>query len=336
MKKPKLKPIEKQTVVITGASSGIGLATAQFAASCGAQVVLSSRNAESLIEAANWINERGGQAIAVAADVRKYEDVENLKNEALKKFGKIDTWVNNAGLSVYGPLLEIPLEEEREIFEINFWGVRHGCRVAVPVLAQNGGALINVGSEVSSVAVPLQGMYSASKHAVKAYTDALRLEINKAELPISVTLVRPAAIDTPFTKHALNRLRKGAPSLPPPVYDVGIVARAIVKCAEVPHRDAYIGGVSRFYDIMETLAPRLTDRFMSSKIFEQQSRGDLSTRTAEDEALMGPPPQEGRIHGDHQGHVAKTSVYTNLTTGAKKSRAARPNPMITEDDIRTH
>ena len=180
-------------MVITGASSGIGLTTARMAARCGARVVMAARNAADLEAAADEINAGGGKAVAVPTDVSDPEAVDRLGEAALLAFGAIDTWVNNAGLSIYGKLDDVPLADQRKLFDINFWGVVHGCRTAMLLMKERGGVLINVGSEVSDVAIPLQGIYSASKHAVKGYTDALRMELDHDRIPIAVTLVKPSA-----------------------------------------------------------------------------------------------------------------------------------------------
>lgn len=323
-----LKPVEQQIIVITGASSGIGLATAQLAAKCGANVVMASRNKAAIEQAANSICMDGGVAVGVCTDVTRIEDMETLRDQALQIFGRVDSWINNAGVSIFGRLMDVPLEEERAIFETNFWGVRHGCRVAVPVLAKEGGALINLGSEVSGVSIPLQGMYSATKHAVKAYTNALRLELEKDNLPISVTLVRPASINTPFALHARNRLRDGAPSLPPPIYDVDIAAKTILKCCEEPHRDAYVGSASKIATVLATLAPGVLDWFMKKKIFEQQIQGDPGEHSLENEGLLGAPQSEGQTRGPQAFSVSSASVYSSITVGGKRPVA---NPVADQD-----
>jgi short-subunit dehydrogenase len=199
---PRLKRVREQVIVITGASSGIGLATARLAAERGAHVVLAARNQQDLEQVTNEIRANGGHAVCVAADVANPEDVDRIAETAMREFGRIDTWVNNAGLSLYGKLTEVPMADKRRLFDINFWGVVNGCRTAVRFMKHNGGALINLGSEVSDRAIPLQGIYSASKHAVKGYTDALRMELEHDEVPISVTLVKPSAINTPYPEHA--------------------------------------------------------------------------------------------------------------------------------------
>ena len=164
--------------------------------------------------------------------------------EAVRAFGGIDTWVNNAGVSIYGKLTEVPMADKKRLFDVNFWGVVNGCRTAVHHMRERGGTIINIGSIVSDQAVPLQGIYSASKHAVQGYTNALRMELEHDKLPIAVSLVKPSAIDTPYLEHARNYM-EAAPSFPPPVYAPEVVATTILKCAERPVRDVTVGGGGR-------------------------------------------------------------------------------------------
>ncbi|MGI9040687.1 MAG: SDR family NAD(P)-dependent oxidoreductase, partial [Gemmatimonadales bacterium] len=165
--KVRLKKLGQQVVVITGASSGIGLATARMAAQRGARVVLSSRDDEDLQSAVADIRAKGGQAVCHVADVADIEQMQALAEAAHRDFGGFDTWINNAGVSMYGRIDEVKLNDARRLFETNYWGVVHGTLAALPHLQVHGGALINVGSVLSDTAYPLQGHYSASKHAVK-------------------------------------------------------------------------------------------------------------------------------------------------------------------------
>lgn len=309
------KPIHQQTIVITGASSGIGLATALLAASRGANVCISSRNKKDLDRIAQGIINTGGKAIAVEADVSVRKDLEKIRDRTINAFDSIDTWVNNAGTSIYGYWNDVPEEDERKLFDINFWGVRNGCHVAVPALAENptGGVLINIGSEVSQRAIPLQGIYSASKHAVKAYTDALRIEINKDKIPVAVCLIRPTAIDTPFTEHATNHLRKGEPSLPSPMYDPEIVAEAILQCAVEPERDVFVGGPSKLSSLMETLMPSVADWYLHKMGFSQQSKGDRIPHAENSEGLWNAPKKEGHVRGMHKNKTLNHSAYTSAS-----------------------
>src|SRR3954452_14882237 len=155
-----LKPLNQQIIVITGASSGIGLSTARMAAQRGAKVVLAARNEDALRQLENEINSAGGQAAHVVADVGKEEDVKRIADVAVQRFGGFDTWVNDAGGSIYGRIEQISNEDNRRLFQTNFWGVVYGSQTALGHLKHRGGSIINVGSTVSTRAIPLQGMYS--------------------------------------------------------------------------------------------------------------------------------------------------------------------------------
>jgi short-subunit dehydrogenase len=304
---PKLKRLRDQVIVITGASSGIGLATARRAAACGARVVMSSRNEDDLRAAAEEICARGGRATYCVADVADDGAVDRIGETALREFGGLDTWVNNAGVSIYGRLTEIPMADKRRLFETNFWGVVNGCRTAVRLLRHRGGAIINIGSEVSDRAIPMQGIYSASKHAVAGYTDALRMELEHDGVPISVTLVKPSATNTPFVEHARNYMDEGVPALPRPVYAPEVVADAILHCAERRVRDIIVGGAGRAQVLLAALAPRLTDLYMERTLFDRMRTRD---RSQPREGSLERPQRNGRTEGPHQGRVLRSSVYT--------------------------
>jgi short-subunit dehydrogenase len=302
----KLKRIEDQVVVITGASSGIGLATAKMAAELGARVVLAARDPEGLASACVEIEGSGGRAITVIADVANLDDVHSIADRATEAFGGFDTWVNNAGVSIYGPIEEVPIEDARRLFDVNYWGVVHGSLTAVAHLKDHGGALINLGSVASDRAIPLQGHYSASKHAVKAFTDALRMEIEKEEAPVSVTLIKPGAIDTPFPEHARNYM-EAEPKHPPPVYDPSVVAEAILFCAEHARRDLIVGGGGKMTAAMDSV-PRVADRYMRATMFDQQKMKKPSRRGRDDSLYQ--PRGGGRERGNYPGMVRQRSLYT--------------------------
>jgi short-subunit dehydrogenase len=331
------KPLKDQVIVITGASSGIGLTTAEIAAERGAAVVLAARSESDLTDVVARIRHKGGRAAAVTADVADERQVAQIGMAAMREFGRIDTWVNNAGLGMYGRLIDQPIEEKRKVFEINFWGVVYGCKVALEHMRSKGGTIINIGSEVSDRAAPLLGLYSAAKHAVRGYTDALRMELEHDHIPIQVSLVKPGPIDTPFPQHAANYMDK-EPKHAPPVYPPEEVAYAILKCAEKPVREVTVGGVPRLQIAMATLAPKLTDVMMERQMWNQMQRDEAPFSP---DSLDRPSGQDyGVRRGRQPGHVMKTSVYTRaalsdvgralpfvalgaLLTGAALSRGSR-------------
>jgi len=302
----KLKQLSEQVIVITGASSGIGLATAKLAARRGAQVVLVSRDEEDLARAVREIQDRGASAVHLVADVADQAAMQRVARDVVVQFGRIDTWINNAGVTVYGLIEEVPTEDARRLFETNYWGVVNGSLAALPHLRSGGGALINLGSVLSDTGYPLQGHYTASKHAVKGFTDSLRLEVEKSGAPVCITLIQPAAIDTPYPEHAKNHLGFEAKHMPP-VYAPEVVAKAILHCAERPERNVLVGGRGKVFSTSEKFAPRLFDRMKEATSFH----GQLTDRPARtDDTLFHPRPDDGRVRGGHPGHVMKTSAYT--------------------------
>ena len=298
-----LKPLDQQVMVITGASSGIGLATALAAAKAGAKLVLAARSKQTLDDVRGWIESHGGEAVAVEADVGEREQVEAVARAAIERFGRIDTWINNAGVSVYARIDEVSDRDTERIFLTNFWGVVHGSKVALPHLRAQGGALINVGSEVSEAVVPLQGMYSASKHAVKGFTDALRIELDADEAPVSVTLIQPTAVDTPFPEHAGNYLSQ-EPKLPTPMIEPEKVAFAILEAATEPVRNVRVGTMAKVNTTMAKLLPSLGDMMAKMQIGRQQRDEPPRHPRAGTLYTAG---EAGRIHGRGNENPARMS-----------------------------
>jgi NAD(P)-dependent dehydrogenase (short-subunit alcohol dehydrogenase family) len=313
----KLRPLSEQVLVITGASSGIGLATAEAAAAAGAKVVLTARSRHALAHAVDRIKQQGGEAAFVVADVAVEADLEAAAQQAIDRFGRIDTWVNNAGVGVWGMIDEISEDDMRQLFETNFWGVVHGSRVALRHLARDGGAIINVGSVASERAFPVQGIYSASKHAVKGFTDALRVELQAKRVPLSVTLIKPASMGTPLPQHVRNYGEREA-RLPPPVYAPEEVARTILRAAARPVRSAYVGGGARATGILAALAPRLVD-WVSAKFLIPMQYGDRPARL---ETNLYEGSSEALVRGDPRGRLVRPSLYSRASRHPAASLAA--------------
>lgn len=302
-----LKPLDEQVIVITGADSGIGLATARAAADAGAMLVLNSRNPQALARIADELRSAGAEVAWHAGDVADELAMQHLAEVAVTAFGRIDTWINNAGVTIYGEIENTPVNDVRRLFDTNYFGVVNGSLAALPFLRREGGALINVGSVLSGVSIPLQGHYGASKHAVKGFTDALRLELEHEEAPIAVTLIRPAAIDTPYTEHAHNHMRDADPNVPPPVYAPGVVARAILDCARRPQREVLVGGAAKQMEMLQSASEKLYDKYAETAVWDQQRAPRGSKRR--NDALYA-PSTAGREDGDYDGHVMQSSAYT--------------------------
>ena len=331
------KPLSQQTIVITGASSGIGLSTARLASQRGAKVVLVSRNEDDLRKIVQELRDRGGRAEYVAADVADKEALEAAAAKAREAFGGFDAWVNDAGISVLNEVERISLEDHRRVFETNYWGVVHGSLIAVRELKAHGGTLVNVGSVLSDRAMMLQGPYSATKFAVKAFTDALRMELERSGAPINVTLVKPAGIDTPFQEHARNQLDAPGIKVPPPAYDPRLVARAILFACENRRREIVVGGGGYAISLMGRLFPRLTDLAMEATGYAAQTtdraprpeRSDSLHRTkagGTERSLTRPvaPVRKTSLLLEAQMHpVATTAALAGLGALAVGALAAR-------------
>ena len=276
MTKATLKPLNQQAIVITGATSGVGLATARRAARAGACVFLISRGEGDLKALTEELQATGARAAWAVADVADHAALSEAAEKCVRLFGGFDTWVNNAGVSIYGAISVTDLDDQRRLFETNYWGVVNGSLVAAEHLRKryNGGAIVNVGSILSDAPLPIQGVYSASKHAVKGFTNALRMELMREQAAITVSLVKPAAVDSPYSKHARN-LTGYATQNPQPVYATHVVADTILYCASHPIREITVGGggrlIASFYSVLPGLAEPLFARFAPSLMRDRSS-----------------------------------------------------------------
>lgn len=307
-----LKPLDQQTIVITGASSGIGLVTARMAAKAGANVVVAARNEEALQQLVEEIQGKGGQALAVRADVGVEEDVRRIAEAASAKFGGFDTWVNNAGLSIFGRCDQVTIEDQRRMFETVYWGVVYGSRTAVEHFKQRGapGALVNVGSFFGDRATPVQSTYCAAKHAVHGWTDALRMELEMEKLPISVTLIHPGRIDTPYNEHAQSYYdhqvaHRGM------VYPPSAVAEAILFAAAHQKRDMYVGAQAKVLKMLGDFAPRFMDKLMELITDPGQVDPDRPSINPKTSALYK-PGYGMRENGSHEGWFRTGSLYVKM------------------------
>jgi NAD(P)-dependent dehydrogenase (short-subunit alcohol dehydrogenase family) len=270
--------------------------------------VLAARNGPDLERAVAEIRRQGGRAIHVVADVADPEQVDRIANAALGEFGRLDTWVNNAAVSMYGRATALSIEDMRRQMDVIYWGQVYGSRTAVRHLRTGGGALINVGSALCDRAIPLQANYCAAKHALKAFTDALRMELEEEGVPISVTLVKPASIDTPFFEKAKTYLAF-EPQPVPPVYAPEVVSEVIIEAAQRPIRELIAGGSGAKLSAAR-FAPRLADLYMERWTFDAQ-RTDTPAPNDRPDNLHAPVADDGGERGRNwTGHTRRSSVYT--------------------------
>ena len=302
-----LKPLSSQVMVIVGASSGIGLAAARRAAAAGAKVVLAARNSEALDEVVVAIRNKGGEASALDLDIAEEGSAERLLAHAVETFGRVDTWVNDAAVALYAPLDEVSLEEHRRVFDVGYFGLVQASMVAARHLGRQGGALINIGSVLSNRAIPLQGAYCAMKAAVMQFTDTLRMELERDGAPISVTLIKPAGIDTMYPEHARNKLDKPA-RLPQPLYDAELVAKAICFAAEHKRRSLIVGGGGLALTALAPALPRLADRGMELVGGEASQTTDVPPAPGTSDNLFE-PREDGRVAGNQEPFKRKTSLF---------------------------
>lgn len=302
------RALNEQTVVITGASSGIGRETALRFGEHGAGVVLAARNETALWELAQEIERHGGRAHVVVTDVSEWEQVERLAREAVERFGRIDTWVNNAAVAVYGLVEDLTLHDIERTIKVDLMGQIYGMKAVLPRMIEQGeGTIVNVSSVEGRRAVPFHAAYAASKHGVNGFSDALRMELERDHPGIKVTVVMPASINTPFFEHSRSRMGVRPKPLPP-VYEPGDVASAIVSAAVTPQRDVYVGSAAKTISSLHALSPALVDRLMlagDAGFKLQQTDEPVEQTGIVDEPSIGP----GSSTGDWSS-FAHPSVYT--------------------------
>lgn len=302
----RLKPLSKQVLVVTGATSGNGLATVEAATSQGAACIAVARNEEALEALRARLSARGARIATCVADVSDLAAVERIVEVAIKAFGGFDSWINNAGIGTYGTLEQVPVADHRRVFDVNYFGVLHGSLVAARHLRERGGgAIINVGSILGDRAILQQGPYCATKHAVQALTDTLRMELERENARISVTLVKPAAIDTPFPEHARNFMDQPA-RLPPPLYAPQVVADAVLFACVNPRRTLYAGGGGLVSSMLSQAAPRLTDAVMEAIGTRAQQKPDDAGDPARRDNLYH--PRADALRGSQDVHARQSSI----------------------------
>ncbi len=313
-----LKPIAEQVVVVVGASSGIGrLAALRFAGE-GAKVVAAARGARGLEAVVEEIRRAGGEALAVTADVAEFEQVRALAQAAVARYGRIDTWVHAAAVAIYAAFEETTPQEFKQVIDVNLLGQAYGAMAALPHLRREGrGALILITSAEAKRALPLHASYAASKHGVNAFAEALRMELQRDSVPISVTTIMPASVNTPFYNKARTKLGVKPRGIPP-VYQPDVVAGAILHAAENPVRDLYAGGAGLLFVFLQKVSPRLLDALMVRFAFDGQRTDEPKSERSPNNLFESLDGDDG-VYGDFGNEALPVSAYNQI----KQSKGLR-------------
>jgi NAD(P)-dependent dehydrogenase (short-subunit alcohol dehydrogenase family) len=304
----KLKPIRQQTVVLMGASSGIGRRAALDFARRGARVVVAARDQEGLDSLVDEIHQAGGDAVARVTDTAHFDQVESLARFAVEVYDRIDTWVHLAAVELYATFEDTTPEEFRRVIEINLLGQIYGAKAALPHLRREGrGALIHISSIEARRALPYQSAYAASKHGMKGFIEALRLELDQESVPINVTEILPASINTPLFEKAKTKLGV-KPKGVAPIYDPKLVSDAILYAAEHFIREIVVGDAGKLFLSSQKMSARMTDKFLKQVAFTGQ-RTNQAKSEHDSHNLDETVPGHDAVEGDFSDEQFSRSPY---------------------------
>jgi NAD(P)-dependent dehydrogenase (short-subunit alcohol dehydrogenase family) len=306
----RLQPVSQQVVVVMGASSGIGRATAARFAREGAKVVVAARGEPGLRSLVEEIRAGGGEAVAEVADVTDPVQMQRVAQRAVTEYGRLDTWVHVSGVLLVAPFERTTPQEFARVIDVNLMGQVHGAMAALPHLKRDGGALIHISSMGAKRGVALQSAYCASKHGIDGFLDTLRTEVRRENLPISVTNILPATINTPLFDQARTKIGV-KPVAPPPIYQPDVVVDAILHAAEHPVRDLVVGGSAKALILGQKLAPRLVDALMIRFGFEAHDTGQPKPEDAPDN-LFAPLDDYNTAKDGFDAVAWSRSLYTSL------------------------
>jgi NAD(P)-dependent dehydrogenase (short-subunit alcohol dehydrogenase family) len=299
-------------VAVTGASSGVGRATAQAFARNGATVGLIARGEDALSATAAEVQSLGGQPVVLECDVADPQAVEAATGE-LEEHGSIEVWVNNAMASVFAPTWEITAEEFRRVTEVTYLGVVHGTLCALSRMRpRDRGVIVQVGSALAYRGIPLQSPYCACKHAIQGFTESLRCELMHEGSGVRVTMVQLPALNTPQFDTVRTRLPRH-PQPVPPIYQPELAARAIVTAARQPaRREWWVGASTALTLLGNALAPGFADRYLARTGFDSQQT-DEPVQPGRPDNLFAPLPGARSAHGDFDAQAKPRSVQWELT-----------------------
>ena len=300
------------TVAITGASAGVGRATARKFARSGARVALLARGRDGLEAARKEVEEFGAKALVVLVDVADAEQVEAAAVQIEAEFGKIDIWINNAMVSVFSPIKEMTPEEFRRVTEVTFLGCVYGTLAALKrMLPRDRGTIVQVGSALAYRSIPLQAAYCAAKHAMRGFTDSLRCELIHDKSSVRVAMVQLPALNTPQFGWVKSRLPRKAQPVPP-IFQPEVAAEAIYFAAHHPRREFYVGWSSAKAIIANKIAPGMLDHFLAHTGYDsQQYDGAEDPNRAHN--LWEPVPGDHGPHGDFNARAKKSSAFLWLS-----------------------
>ena len=304
------KPLSEQVIVITGASSGIGRATARAAAERGARVVVSARNDAALAAAVEEIEAAGGEGLAVVAEATSGVDHESLCARAVERFGRIDSFVCAVMVTVYAEVEHLDADELRRVMDVNFMGRYHAYRAALPHLKESRGTFVDVNSGLAYRGIPLQAAYCASKAAGRVFFEAARVEQEKHRTGVDVSLVLPGGINTPQFER--DRQKVGEQPQPvPPIYQPEVVARAILHCCERPQRELPVTWAAQRLLWGQKLSPRAGDLVLRRSGWKDQSTGARKPVDSPDN-LYATIEDDPGAHGPFDDTAKGSSAWTSL------------------------
>ena len=304
------QPPEREVVVLTGASAGVGRAVARELARDGARLCLVARGRDRLEAARREVEELGGEAITVPGDVADPATAEAAAVAAERAFGPIDLWINNAMVSVFSPVAQTTPEEFRRVMEVTYLGVVYGTLAALPrMLARNRGVIVQVGSALAYRGIPLQAAYCAAKHAVQGFMDSLRCELLHDGTAVEVTMVQLPALNTPQFDWVKSRLPRRAQPVPP-IYQPEVAARAIVWAARHPRRELLVGWPTLKAVYGDRLAPAYADRVLAERGFEAQQTDEPALGGPDN--LWEPPAGDPGAHGRFDDRAMARSPLLGL------------------------